>query len=130
MSALYHNLNKTFLNTSMNNNDMDHNTPHYRDLATIARLAEGYQQVYGRLIHYSQQQVVYRVTTEDACFALAQVQNGEVEIEALEMWANLLEIRGDIDHSQVEGLLYALANPEQMGTMSHEKVTQLLNLYK
>ncbi|WP_105166827.1 hypothetical protein [Pseudoalteromonas sp. T1lg23B] len=114
----------------MNNNTIDNNTAHYRDLATIARLAEDYQQAYGRLIHYPQQQVVYHVTIEDVCLALAQVQNGEVDIDELEMWANLLEMRGDIDHSQVEGLLYALANPEQMGTVNHEKVTQLINLYK
>ncbi|CAM4081309.1 hypothetical protein [Pseudoalteromonas byunsanensis] len=114
----------------MNNNNIDNNTPHYQDLATIARLATGYQQVYGRLISYPQTDVVYSVTTEDVCLALIQVQNGAVDIDELEMWASLLEMRGDIEHTQVEGLLYALANPEQMGEITHEKVAQLLTLLK
>ena len=52
----------------------------------------------------------------------------QINCDDLELWANLLEIRGDIDHTQVEGALYALANPDQMGALTMDKVSKLIAL--
>ena len=112
----------------MNNNSTDVNTVHYQDLAVLARLEANYQQVYARLSAYPQANVIYTLSNDDICAALTQVMQGMVDIDELEMWASLLEIRGDIDHSQVEGGLYALANPDQMGELTLEKVGQMLTL--
>ncbi|CAH9054437.1 hypothetical protein PSECIP111854_01374 [Pseudoalteromonas sp. CIP111854] len=114
----------------MMNNNENNNTGHYQDLKTIVRLASGYQQLYRELTRYPQTTVIYTLSSTDVIAALEQVQLGRVDIEELELWASLLEMRGDIDHSCVEGVLYALANPEQMGEISHEKVSQLLTLLK
>nr|WP_152087140.1 hypothetical protein [Pseudoalteromonas sp. A25] len=112
----------------MMNNDIDNTTAHYQDLATLVRFAPGYQNVYTRLMNYPQDQSCYVVSNVDICAALRQVLQGQVDIDEIELWANLLEMRGDIDHSHVEGVLYALSNPEQMGELTLEKISQLMAL--
>ncbi|NOU52686.1 hypothetical protein HG263_19455 [Pseudoalteromonas sp. JBTF-M23] len=109
---------------------MDNTTAHYQDLATLVRFASGYQNVYARLINYPQDQVCYIVSNLDICAALEQVLQGHVDMDDVEMWASLLEMRGDIDHSQVEGVLYALSNPEQMGELTFDKISQIMILLK
>ncbi|MEL7479688.1 MAG: hypothetical protein AAGJ17_12545, partial [Pseudomonadota bacterium] len=54
------------------------------------------------------------------------------DIDELEMWAQLLDMREDIDTQQVEGVLYALSNPEQMGevTISNCLLSTLPNTTK
>ncbi|MBD1582093.1 hypothetical protein [Pseudoalteromonas sp. S16_S37] len=109
---------------------MDNTTAHYQDLAALVRFAPGYQNVYARLMHYPQNKVCYVVSNVDICAALEQVLHGQVDMDDIEMWASLLEMRGDIDHSQVEGVLYALSNPEQMGELTLYKISQIMALLK
>ena len=51
-----------------------------------------------------------------------------ITTDELEEWANFIECRHDISFSNVEGYIYALANPEQMGEISNDKIHQMLTL--
>jgi hypothetical protein len=59
---------------------------------------------------------------------LARCLNNEVDLEDLELWANVIESRDDIDCSEHDGVIYALSNSEQMGELNHEKLAQILKL--
>ncbi|MEQ5874465.1 hypothetical protein J3455_07840 [Pseudoalteromonas sp. NFXS39] len=73
---------------------------------------------------------VYILTQEVFCQVLQRVINGEIDIDELELWANVLESRQDIDESAVEGAIYALGNNEQMGELSKSTLKKLLDVMK
>ncbi len=54
--------------------------------------------------------------------------DNEISFDDLEEWATFIECRDDIDCTQIEDYVYALANPELMGTIDKEKITQMLSL--
>jgi len=55
------------------------------------------------------------------------IQN-TITSEDLEFWANFIEIREDIDFSEVEGEIYALSNPDLMGEITISKMTKLISI--
>ena len=69
---------------------------------------------------------VYTVTQDVFCQVLQRVIDGEIDSDELELWANVVESRQDIDESAVEGAIYALSNNEQMGELSKSKLKKLL----
>ncbi|MCF7501368.1 hypothetical protein [Pseudoalteromonas sp. L1] len=71
---------------------------------------------------------VYIVTQDVFCHVLQRVIDGEIDIDELELWANVLESRQDIDESAVEGAIFALSNNEQMGELSKSTLKKLLEL--
>ncbi|WP_405128161.1 hypothetical protein [Pseudoalteromonas sp. PB2-1] len=71
---------------------------------------------------------VYIVTQDVFCQVLQRVIDGEIDIDELELWANVLESRQDIDESAVEGAIFALSNNEQMGELSKSTLKKLLEL--
>ncbi|RZF94617.1 hypothetical protein LY624_14230 [Pseudoalteromonas sp. N1230-9] len=71
---------------------------------------------------------VYIVTQDVFCQVLQRVIDGEIDIDELELWANVLESRQDIDESEVEGAIFALSNNEQMGELSKSTLKKLLEL--
>jgi hypothetical protein len=71
---------------------------------------------------------LYRLIIPILVNVLTRCINGEIDIDDLELWANVIESRPEIDCSECEGVIYALSNSEQMGELSHEKLKTLLKL--
>jgi hypothetical protein len=70
----------------------------------------------------------YAVTLENLLDVLKRCLAGEISLDDLELWANVIESRTDIDYSAVEGVIYALSNSEQMGELDSDKVAKLVEL--
>ncbi|WP_239997990.1 hypothetical protein [Photobacterium phosphoreum] len=60
-------------------------------------------------------EVPFEVSRQHLIMVLEQYLADEIDADDLEQWANLINFRTDIDGSDIEGYLYALANPEMMG---------------
>ncbi len=54
--------------------------------------------------------------------------SGSISADDLEEWANFVECRDDIEDSQIEGYVYALANPELMGEITKHKIIKMLKV--
>ncbi|KKK87186.1 hypothetical protein LCGC14_2755780, partial [marine sediment metagenome] len=65
---------------------------------------------------------VYVLTLTTVLDVLTRCLAGEIDLDDLELWANVIESRTDIDYSAVEGVIYALSNSEQMGELDKSKV--------
>ena len=72
----------------------------------------------------------YVLTLECVLDVLKRCLASEIDLDDLELWANVIESRTDIDYSAVEGVIYALSNSEQMGELDKDKVTRLIDLLK
>lgn len=53
---------------------------------------------------------------------------GVLDEDDLETWALVLELRPEFDIQAVEGFVFALAHPEQMGGIVPERIQQMLAL--
>ncbi|MBE0376457.1 hypothetical protein [Pseudoalteromonas prydzensis] len=73
---------------------------------------------------------IYVLTLITVLDVLTRCQADEIDLDDLEMWANVIESRSDIDYSAVEGVIYALSNSEQMGELDKSKVARLIELFK
>lgn len=73
--------------------------------------------------------VPIKITQSHLHDILKQVLNNQLDLDELEMWANMLDARDEFDIEEVEGAIYALANAEQMGELTLEKVAQLVTLF-
>ena len=69
-----------------------------------------------------------RSTLATVLDVLTRCQADEIDLDDLELWANVIESRTDIDYSGVEGVIYALSNSEQMGELDKSKVAKLVEL--
>jgi hypothetical protein len=76
------------------------------------------------------QTYLYTLTKPILIDVLTRCLNKEIDIDDLELWANVIESRDDINCVEYEGVIYALSNSEQMGELSHKKLEQLLALLK
>ncbi|TMP07891.1 hypothetical protein CWC11_05690 [Pseudoalteromonas sp. S3178] len=76
------------------------------------------------------QTYLYTLTKPILIDVLTRCLNKEIDIDDLELWANVIESRDDINCAEYEGVIYALSNSEQMGELSHKKLEQLLKLLK
>ncbi|MDO6466431.1 hypothetical protein [Pseudoalteromonas carrageenovora] len=76
------------------------------------------------------QTYLYTLTKPILIDVLTRCLNKEIDIDDLELWANVIESRDDINCAEYEGVIYALSNSEQMGELSHKKLEQLLALLK
>lgn len=74
------------------------------------------------------QEIAYTLTHTKLCNVLERIINGEIDIDDLELWANVIEAREEIDHGEVEGVIFALSNSEQMGEINKAKLIRLLAL--
>ena len=75
-----------------------------------------------------EQSPAYTLTLATALDVFTRCLAGEIDLDDLELWANVIESRTDIDHSAVEGAIYALSNSEQMGELDKSKVAKLIEL--
>ena len=98
---------------------------HLEAVKAIVHFSDKRSEAFSVLLSASQSEVVFCVSNLDVLTVLDKVINKQLDIDELEMWAQLLDMREDIDTQQVEGVLYALSNPEQMGQITIEKVQQL-----
>lgn len=69
-----------------------------------------------------------KVSKTDVCAVLGKVVAGQLDLDELEMWANMLDARDEFDIEDIEGTIYALANAEQMGELTIAKVMSLYAL--
>ncbi len=76
------------------------------------------------------QTYLYILTKPILIEVLTRCLNKEIDIDDIELWANVIESRDDINCAEFEGVIYALSNSEQMGELSHKKLEQLLALLK
>lgn len=53
---------------------------------------------------------------------------GSITADDLEEWANFIDFREDVNDSMIEDYIYALANPEIMGDINVNKITQMLKV--
>ncbi|WP_409424507.1 hypothetical protein [Pseudoalteromonas sp. RW-H-Ap-1] len=74
------------------------------------------------------QTYLYTLTKPILIDVLTRCLNKEIDIDDLELWANVIESRDDINCAEYEGVIYALSNSEQMGELTHQKLAQLLKL--
>ncbi len=54
--------------------------------------------------------------------------DNKISFDDLEEWATFIECRDDINYTQIEDFVYALANPELMGSIDKEKITKMIDL--
>jgi hypothetical protein len=71
------------------------------------------------------QNIIYTLTTLVLIDVLERCVNNEIDLDDLELWANVIESRGDVNCSECEGVIYALSNSEQMGELNQQKLAQL-----
>ena len=76
------------------------------------------------------QTYLYTLTKPVLIDVLTRCLHKKIDIDDLELWANVIESRDDINCAEHEGVIYALSNSEQMGELSHKKLEQLLALLK
>lgn len=74
------------------------------------------------------QTYLYTLTKPVLINVLTRCLNKEIDIDDLQLWANVIESRDDINCAKHEGVIYALSNSEQMGELTHQKLAQLLKL--
>ncbi|MEI8668092.1 hypothetical protein P4S65_07115 [Pseudoalteromonas sp. B131b] len=70
------------------------------------------------------------LSTEVLIDVLKRCLSNEIDLDDLELWANVIESRDDIDCAEHEGVIYALSNSEQMGELNHQKLAQIVALVK
>ena len=109
---------------------MNNNMTHQEDVKAIVHFNENRSEAFSVLLAASKSEVVYFVSNQDVLAVLDKVLSKQLDIDDLEMWAQLLDMREDIDTQKVEGVLYALSNPEQMGQIAMRKIQQLSMLLK
>lgn len=107
---------------------MNNNMTHLEAVKAIVHFSEKRSEAFSVLLSSSQSEVVYCVSNQDVLTVLDKVLSKQLDMDELEMWAQLLDMREDIDTQQVEGVLYALSNPELMGQITMEKIQQLSKL--
>ncbi|MBB1331815.1 hypothetical protein H5154_11155 [Pseudoalteromonas sp. SR44-5] len=99
-------------------------------LAEFATFGKNKDQAIGIIVSSltGDQSPAYILTLEAVLNVLTRCLAGEIDLDDLELWANVLESRTDIDHSAVEGVIYALSNSEQMGEIDNSKIERLVGL--
>jgi len=98
-------------------------------LAEFARFGEHKDEAIGVIVSSTAAQVTsYTLTLNTVLEILNRCISGEIDLDELELWANVVESKSDIDYSAVEGVIYALSNSEQMGELDSGKVQRLVEL--
>jgi len=59
---------------------------------------------------------------------LTKYMSGVISADDLELWANFIECRDELDYSEIDGYIYALADPELMGGISLTTIEKMLTL--
>jgi hypothetical protein len=62
----------------------------------------------------------------DLAFVLNKLLTNEITTDDLEMWANFIECREDLNYEEIEDYIYALANPELVGELDLIKIKKMV----
>jgi hypothetical protein len=71
---------------------------------------------------------VISVDSHALILVLTKYMSGDIDADDLELWANFIECRDELDYSDIEGYIYALADPEQMGGISLANIGKMLTV--
>jgi len=66
------------------------------------------------------------VSKLDLILALNMFLANEITADDLEMWANFIECREDLNYEEIEDYIYALANPELVGELDLIKIKKMV----
>ena len=69
-----------------------------------------------------------KINNEILITVLKKYISNLISSNELEEWANFIECRDDINYEEVEGYIYALANPELMGEVSTKSISKMLQI--
>lgn len=95
------------------------------DLVSLRRSARELSQDLSRLPWDANQPLI---TLERAHITdvLDRFMAGSIDAAELELWANLVECRDDIDYASASAVIHRLANPALEGGISRSHVAQIL----
>lgn len=71
---------------------------------------------------------LFAVNKFDLTFALNKYLANEISADDLEIWANFIECREDLNYEEIEDYIYALANPELVGELDVIKIKKMVQL--
>ncbi|GIC78747.1 hypothetical protein [Moritella sp. F3] len=71
---------------------------------------------------------VISVDSHALMIVLTKYMSGDIDADDLELWANFIECRDELECSDIEGYIYALADPEQMGGISLDNIEKMLTV--
>jgi hypothetical protein len=71
---------------------------------------------------------LYTLKTDVLVDVIERCLSGEIDLDDLELWANVIESREDVDCAEHEGVIYALSNSEQMGEFNKQNLALILGL--
>lgn len=71
---------------------------------------------------------VISVDSHALILVLTKYMSGDIDADDLELWANFIECRDELEYSDIEGYIYALADPEQMGGISLDNIKKMLTV--
>ena len=71
---------------------------------------------------------VISVDSQALIVVLTKYMSGAITADDLELWANFIECRDELDYSAIDGYVYALADPELMGGISPTTVKKMLTV--
>jgi len=71
---------------------------------------------------------VISVDSHTLIVVLTKYMSGEIDADDLEFWANFIECRDELDYTDIEGYIYALADPELMGDISSATIEKMLTV--
>jgi len=71
---------------------------------------------------------VISVDSHALIIVLTKYMSGEINADDLELWANFIECRDELDYTAIEGYIYALADPELMGGISLVNIEKMLTV--
>lgn len=71
---------------------------------------------------------VLSVDSQALILVLTKYMSGEINADDLELWANFIECRDELDYTAIDGYIYALADPEMMGDISPTTIEKMLTV--
>ena len=71
---------------------------------------------------------VISVDSHALILVLTKYMSDVISADDLELWANFIECRDELDYSAIDGYIYALAAPELMGDISPITIGKMLTV--
>ena len=101
-------------------------------LIQIITFGQFREQAFSALAKFGFDSDVEQVDVADSMLAdvLQLFLCGSISTDELEVWANFVECRDDINCDRNEGTIYALSNPEIMGEINTENIIKMVDLLK
>jgi len=87
---------------------------------------------YSELVQFEyDSQIKYFIVSKSILESVLRMYlSDKITDDGLEEWASFIECRDDIEYEAIEGYIYALANPYQVGDINKTKITRMVHLLK